>query len=61
MNQRKTEPKKLNVDKDESGIYKARNNNHDNAKTIDDGHNMYVDLPVDYRKANEVKEHIVYN
>ncbi len=59
-NPRKQEARKLNVDKDESGIYKARNNNHDNAKTIEDNHNMYVDIPVNFRKAEEVKENVIF-
>lgn len=56
----KINPNKLNVDKDESGIYKARNYNNENAKTIDDGHDMFVDMPVDFKKANRVI-HVCFN
>lgn len=44
---------KVNVDKDESGFYKARQNN-DHAKTVPDNHNMYVDMPADYKKTKQV-------
>ena len=47
-------PNRLNVDKDESGIYKARHSSYDTAKTVDDGHDMFVDMPVDFKKANRV-------
>ena len=48
---------KVDVDKDESGIFKARNNNRDShAKTIPDSHDMYVDKPVDYRNAKPVTQ-----
>ena len=46
--------KPLNVDRDDGGIYKARNNNYDNARTVPDNNHMYTDMPVDYRRANEV-------
>ncbi len=46
---------RVDVDKDEGGIFKARNNNRDNnAKTIPDSHDMYIDKPVDYRNAKPV-------
>ena len=44
-----------NVDKDEGGIFKARNNSNDNnAKTVPDSRDMYVDKPVDHRNARQV-------
>ncbi len=58
-NPRKQEARKLNVDKDESGIYKARKNNYDNARTIEDNHNLNLDIPVNFRKAEEVKEEVL--
>lgn len=46
--------RQLNVDQDESGIYKAKPSSYDNAKTVPDNRQMYTDLPVDYKRANEV-------
>ncbi len=58
--QQQVERVKLNVDKDEGGIYKAnarRNNEH--VGTVEDGHDMYVDMPVDYKKTDQVV-HVSY-
>jgi hypothetical protein len=53
---------RVDVDRDESGIFKARNNNRDNnAKTIPDSHDMYIDKPVDYRNAKPVIQVIYPN
>ena len=46
----------MNVDRDDGGIYKARNNNNNNARTIQDSRDMYVDKPIDYRRADRVIE-----
>ena len=47
----------MNVDKDDNGLYKARNyNNNNNADTIDDNPNMYVDMPVDYKRTEQVDD-----
>ena len=45
---------KTNVDKDESGFYKARQNNGYDARTVPDNRNMYVDMPVDFKRSNQV-------
>jgi hypothetical protein len=45
----------LNVDKDESGFYKARQADHNaHDRTVPDNHDMYVDMPVDYKKSKQV-------
>ena len=47
--------KPLNVDRDDGGIYKAKNTNHYNdAKIIPDNKNMYTDMPVDYKRTDVV-------
>ena len=54
-------PSRLNVDKDEGGVYKARNASQDHAaKTVDDGHDMFVDMPVDFKKANRIVHVNIY-
>ena len=50
----KQSKRQVNVDKDESGIYKARTNNRHHAHTVADDRNMYVDMPADYKKPNQV-------
>jgi hypothetical protein len=55
QNRNANQNNKLNVDKDESGFYKARQPvNNNNSNTIPDNRNMYVDMPVDYKKSNQV-------
>jgi hypothetical protein len=56
INQNRNQNRQLNVDKDDGGIYKARNNNSNNARTIQDSRDMYVDKPIDYRRADRVIE-----
>lgn len=50
----------VNVDKDDNGLYKARNHSN-NADTIEDNPNMYVDMPVDYKKTEQVDDVRVFN
>jgi hypothetical protein len=50
--------RQVNVDKDEGGIYKAQQpNGHRTgrgADTVPDDRHMFVDMPADYRKPNQV-------
>lgn len=46
----------VNVDKDENGIYKAIPNRSGNADEIEEAPNMYVDMPVDYKKTEQIDD-----
>ncbi|CAF0856314.1 unnamed protein product [Brachionus calyciflorus] len=54
QNSQKSNNSRLDLDRDEGGIFKAKNKNPNNAKTIQDSKDMYVDMPVDYRKPREI-------
>jgi hypothetical protein len=53
----KTNSKRLNVDKDESGFYKAKHNQND-AKTVNDGEHVVTEMPADFRRASIVSDEV---
>lgn len=53
-NQAKQNNSRLDVDRDEGGIFKAKNKNSNNVKTVQDSNELYVDMPVDFKKAKQI-------
>ena len=50
----KSNNSRLDLDRDDGGVFKAKQKNNNNAKTIQDSKDMYIDMPVDYRKPKEI-------
>ena len=53
MRTQKNPIKLTNVDNNDNGFFKA-NRNNDFADTIEDNPNMYVDMPVDFKKTEQI-------
>ena len=52
--------KPIDVDKDDGGVYKARQKKNQDIKEVPDNDDMHLDLPVSRRVAEEIDDVFIF-